>query len=180
MVDSQTSGGDEMFEIGELIMCGGHGVCRVTAITGNPIDKLDRERKYYILEPVFEKGSTIYTPVDNEKIVMRKIMNKKDAKKLIGQIPDIETVWIKEEKSREQMYKEAIRTYDCQSLVQIIKTLYLRRQDRVQQGKKVLSSDEHYLKKAEELLYSEMSLALSIPKERVEEYIFSQINKIRR
>lgn len=166
-----------MFEAGELIMCGGHGVCRVTAITGNPIDKLDKKRKYYILEPVFEKGSTIYTPVDNEKIVMRRIMDEKAAKLLIGRIPDIETVWIKEEKTREQMYKEAIRTYDCQSLVRIIKTLYLRKQDRVQQGKKVLSSDEYYLKKAEELLYGEMSLALSIPKERVESYIFDEIHK---
>ncbi len=127
-----------MFEVGEFIMCGGHGVCRVTAITGNPIDKLDKKRKYYILEPVFEKGSTIYTPVDNEKVIMRRIMTKKDAKTLIGNIPEIETVWIQEEKTREQMYKEAIRTYDCHSLVRIIKTLYLRRKDRVQQGKKVL------------------------------------------
>ena len=63
-----------------------------TAITGNPIDKLDKKRKYYILEPVFEKGSTIYTPVDNDKIVMRKILDEKAAKLLIGRIPDIETV----------------------------------------------------------------------------------------
>lgn len=166
-----------MFEVGELIMCGGHGVCRVTAITGNPVDKMDKKRKYYILEPVFEKGSTIYTPVDNEKVVMRKIMDEKDAKMLISMIPDIETVWVKEEKAREQIYKDAIQTYDCHSLVQIIKTLYLRMQDRLQQGKKVLSSDEYYFKKAEELLYSEMSLALSIPKENVEEYIFDEINK---
>lgn len=166
-----------MFEIGELIMCGGHGVCRIMAITGNPIDKLDKKKKYYILEPVFEKGSTIYMPVDNDKVVMRKIMNEQDAKKLIGKIPDIETVWIKEEKTREQMYKDAIKTYDCHSLVQIIKTLYLRRQDRVRQGKKALSSDEHYLKKAEELLYSEMSLALSVPKDRVEAYIAGEISK---
>ena len=168
-----------MFEVGEYIMCGGHGVCRVKSITGNPIDKLDKKRKYYILEPVFEKSSTIYTPVDNEKVLMRRIMDEKDAKELIEQIPDIETVWIKEEKSREQMYKEAIRTYDCQSLVQIIKTLYLRKMDRVSQGKKVLSSDEFYLKKAEELLYSEMSIALSIPKENVEEYISEEINKVK-
>ncbi|MCI9464749.1 MAG: CarD family transcriptional regulator [Lachnospiraceae bacterium] len=165
-----------MFEVGELIMCGGHGVCRVTAVTGNPIDKLDKKRKYYILEPVYEKGSTIYTPVDNEKVIMRKIMNEKDAKTLIKKIPEIETVWIKEEKTREQMYKDAIRSYDCRSLVQIIKTLYLRRQSRAEQGKKVLSSDEHYLKKAEELLYSEMSLALSIPKENVVDYISREIN----
>lgn len=169
-----------MFEVGEYIMCGGHGVCRVVDITGNPVDRLDKKRKYYILEPAFEKGSTIYTPVDNKKVLMRRIMDEKDAKELIGHIPEIETVWIKEEKSREQMYKEAIRTYDCQSLVQIIKTLYQRKMDRVSQGKKILSSDEHYLRKAEELLYSEMSIALSIPKENVEEYIAEEINKVKK
>ena len=166
-----------MFKKDELIMCGGHGVCRVVNVTGNPIDRLDKVRKYYVLEPVFEKGSTVYTPVDNDKVIMRKIMNKQEAEELVGRITSIETVWIQEEKSREQMYKEAIRTYDCHSLVQIIKTLYLRKQSRLQEGKKVLSSDEQYLRKAEELLYSEMSLALSIPKEEVETYIKEAVHR---
>lgn len=166
-----------MFEKDQLIMCGGHGVCRVVNITGNPVDRLDKVRKYYVLEPVFEKGSTVYTPVDNEKVIMRRIMNKEEAEELTERIGQIDTVWIQEEKSREQMYKEAIRTYDCQSLVQIIKTLYLRKQDRLKEGKKVLSSDEQYLRKAEELLYSEMSLALSIPKESVQTYIKEAVRK---
>ena len=166
-----------MFEKDQLIMCGGHGVCRVVDVTGNPIDRLDKVRKYYVLEPVFEKGSTVYTPVDNDKVVMRRIMNKEEAEELVDKITQINTVWIQEEKNREQMYKDAIRTYDCQSLVQIIKTLYLRKQDRLKEGKKVLSSDEQYLRKAEELLYSEMSLALSIPKEEVGTYIKEAVNR---
>ena len=166
-----------MFEKDQLIMCGGHGVCRVVNVTGNPIDRLDKVRKFYVLEPVFEKGSTVYTPVDNDKVIMRRIMNKKEAEELVGQITKIDTVWIREEKGREQMYKEAIRTYDCQSLVQIIKTLYLRKQNRLKEGKKVLSSDEQYLHKAEELLYSEMSLALSIPKDEVGAYIREAVHR---
>ena len=164
-----------MFEKGELIMCGGHGVCRVIDITGNPIDRFDQEKKYYVLEPVFEKASTIYTPVNNDKIVMRRIMNKEEAEKLIAHIEEIETVWIQEEKRREQTYKEAI--YDSRSLVQIIKTLYQRKRSRINEGKKVFSSDEQYLHKAEELLYSEMSIALSIPKDKVEAYIAEAVDK---
>ena len=166
-----------MFGKGELIMCGGHGVCRVIDITGNPIERSDRNKKYYVLEPVFEKASTIYTPVDNDKIVMRRIMNREEAEKLIAQITEIDTVWIQEEKRREQTYKDAIRTYDSRSLVQIIKTLYKRKRSRINEGKKVLSSDEQYLHKAEELLYSEMSLALSIPKDQVEAYIVEAVKK---
>lgn len=160
-----------MFEKGQLIMCGGHGVCRVVNITGNPVDRRDKVRKYYVLEPLFEKASTIYTPVDNDKVIMRRVMTKEEAEELTRRVTEIDTVWVQEEKNREQMYKEAIRTYDCRSLVQIIKTLYLRKQNRIQEGKKVLSSDEQYLRKAEELLYSEMSVALSIPREEVEAYI---------
>ena len=166
-----------MFEKGELIMCGGHGVCRVIDITDNPIDRMDKEKKYYVLEPVFEKASTIYTPVNNDKIVMRRIMNKDEAEKLIEHITEIDTVWIQEEKRREQTYKDAIRTYDSKSLVQIIKTLYQRKKSRINEGKKVLSSDEQYLHQAEELLYSEMSLALAIPKEKVEEYIAEAVDR---
>ncbi len=166
-----------MFEKGELIMCGGHGVCRVIDITGNPIDQFDKEKKYYVLEPVFEKASTIYTPVDNDKIVMRRIMNKEEAEKLIAHIAEIDTVWIQEEKRREQTYKEAISTYDSRSLAQIIKTLYQRKRSRIDEGKKVLSSDEQYLHKAEELLYSEMSMALSIPKDKVVDYISEAVDK---
>jgi CarD family transcriptional regulator len=166
-----------MFKKGEMIMCGGHGVCRVVDIVGNPIDRLDIKRKFYVLEPVFEKSSTVYVPVDSDKVVMRNIMNKAEAEELIDRVTMIEGVGIKEEKNREEAYKEAIRTYDCQSLVRIIKTLYLRKQNRLREGKKVLSSDEQYLRKAEELLYSEMSLALSIPKEQVSKYITQAVEK---
>ena len=86
-------------------------------------------------------------------------------------------MWVQEEKRREQTYKDAIRTYDSRSLVQIIKTLYQRKRVRINEGKKVLSSDEQYLRKAEELLYSEMSLALSIPKDQVEAYIMEAVRK---
>ena len=104
-------------------------------------------------------------------------MNKEEAEKLIAHITEIETVWIQEEKRREQTYKEAIRTYDSRSLVQIIKTLYQRKRSRINEGKKVLSSDELYLHKAEELLYSEMSIALSIPRDEGEAYIAREVDK---
>lgn len=97
-----------MFEKDQLIMCGGHGVCRVVNVTGNPFDRFDKVRRFYVLEPVFEKASTVYMPVDNEKVVMRRIMNREEAEELIDNMTEIETVWIKEEKGREQMYKDAI------------------------------------------------------------------------
>ena len=81
-----------MFEKDQLIMCGGHGVCRVVNVTGNPFDRFDKVRRFYVLEPVFEKASTVYMPVDNEKVVMRRVMNREEAEELIAG-------WVTEERT---------------------------------------------------------------------------------
>ena len=39
--------------------------------------------------------------------------------------------------------------------------------------------DERFMKKAEELLYSEFSVALDIPKDKVEEYIHDKVEALR-
>ena len=54
-----------MFEIGELIMYGTNGVCRVEGFTRSPFDA-DDEREYYILKPIHDQSNlVIYTPVEN-------------------------------------------------------------------------------------------------------------------
>ena len=57
----------------------------------------------------------------------------------------------------------------------IIKTLYLRRQSRLEGGKKLASVDERYLKMAEDSLYGELAVALDIEKGDVEKFITSHI-----
>lgn len=160
-----------MFQIGEYIIYGANGVCKVMDINDQPVKGSGETRKYYMLEPVYMKGSIIYTPVDNQKVVMRRILKEEEARKLIDRITEIPMIDIKEEKSRSQYYNESIKTYDCESLVRVVKTVYLRKQVRTTHGKKVLSMDDTFLKKAEDLLYGEMAVALSIPKESVCQYI---------
>ena len=68
------------------------------------------------------------------------------------------------------------RLLQWQKWVMIIKTLYIRRMDREARGRKITSTDEKYLKIAENWLYSEMSLALGVPKEEMEDYISSVLD----
>ena len=53
----------------------------------------------------------------------------------------------------------------------MIKALYLRKQDRIEHKKKVTDLDERYFRMAEDYLNSELSLALDISKEKINEYI---------
>lgn len=160
-----------MFEIGEYIVYGVKGVCQVEDITHIDIAGADKNRLYYVLTPIGESSGKIYAPTDNQKVMMRRIISKEEADRLIEELPQIEMLWVPNDKQREAKYKEALSTCDYRAWVSIVKTLYVRKQERVAQGKKVTALDERYMRTAENELYSELSLTLGIPKTEMENYI---------
>lgn len=169
--------GDGMFEIGDYVIYKNNGVCEVgdTIYMGNGKEA----RRYYVLFPVKDKDGKIYTPVDNNSSAMRKILTKNNAMALIRMIPDIEPMRIEDEKKRESIYKEAIRTCDCRELVSLIKTIYLRNNERHAKGMKSTVIDERYFKKAENNLYSELSIAIGIEQSDMPSYIAEVIGETR-
>lgn len=164
-----------MFEVGEYVVYGSKGVCQITDITHIDISGADKDRLYYVLAPVGDANAKIYAPTDNQKITMRKVISKEEADKLISELPEIELLWVPDDKQREAKYKEVMRTCDYRAWVSIVKTLYLRKKERTAQGKKITALDERYMKAAENELYSELSLTLGIPKDQMENYIKEKI-----
>lgn len=158
-----------MFQVGEMIVCDHNGVCRVLDVLEMP--ELKKGALYYELEPVYSRGSRIYVPVDSEKLVMRRISTAEEVEELLDEIPDIETIWIANEKKREEQYKEAARRYQCREWVKIIKTVHMRKRSRGLEGKKITYIDEKYMKLAQENLYGELSIPLNIERNRVGDYI---------
>lgn len=169
-----------VFEIGTYVLCGSHGVCQIEEITAMDLSGMGEERIYYVLSQVYTCGSRLYIPVDNRKVLMRPLLSKAEAKALIRKIPEIEELWIPNEKEREQAYKTALQTCDCEEVVKIIKTLYLRKKLRLENGKKVTAVDMKYFRLAEEQLYGELAVVLSIERSKVENYIVECIERERR
>jgi CarD family transcriptional regulator len=164
-----------MYEIGEQIVYGCQGVYRVEEITHLDLDQSDKERLYYVLVPVTAGTDKIYTPVDNRRINMRPVISKEEAEALIQEIPAIESLTVTSERNREQQYKEALRSCDFHSWISIIKTVYSRQEQRLAQGKKITALDERYLRTTENEAYSELSLALGVPKDQMVPFIRKQI-----
>ena len=162
-----------MFQVGEYIVCDHNGVCQVLAVTEMP--ELKKDVLYYQLEPVYSRGSRIFVPVDSNKLVMRRVFTEEEVETLLKEIPSIETIWISNEKKREEQYREVARKYDCREWVKIIQTIYLRKQNRRMEGKKITYIDEKYMKLAEENLYGEISIPLKISPDRVERFIRARI-----
>lgn len=164
-----------MFEKGEYIVAGNNGICQVREITHLDMRSANKERLYYVLVPIDASDRKIYSPVDNAKVIMRNVLTREEAEQLIDEISDI--AQIEEHDFREDEYKEIMKTCDCKEWVKIIKTLYNRKKNRIESGKKATVTDEKYLKLAEDRLYSELAFAIGKDKSEMVEYITNRIGE---
>ncbi len=166
---------DKKYEIGDVIIYGNNGVCRITDCGRLDSSCADKNAIYYTIEPYYVTGTKIYIPVGNDKVRMRHIATKEEAMKLIDEMKSIDNLWIKDEKNREQEYKDSIKKCDCRELVRIIKTIYLRKKERLAKGKKVTASDEKYFRIAENSLYSELAVSLNMERDKVRDYVINSV-----
>lgn len=166
-----------MYQKGDYVIYGNNGICLIQDITTLNIPGVDKNRKYYLLKPVYVSGSTVYTPVDTADASLRHALSKEEADCLIKSIPDIPLIPLTDEKTLEKTYKEYMRSNSCKAWIQLIKTIYLRKEKRIMKGYKVTALDNRYFNLAETSLYGELSIALGKPRDEVKSYISSCIDE---
>ncbi len=167
-----------MFNIGDLIVYGTTGVCRVIEIGKPALSGVNDGKDYYTLSPYYQAGSRIFTPCDNDRIVMRPIISRNEAEQLINSLEEIDYLTVTDEKQRENTYKDTIKSCDLRSFVSILKTIYKRKTQRIAEGKKVTASDEKYFNLAEDKLSGELAIVLEQPKEMIKEHLISKVKLI--
>lgn len=164
-----------MFKIGDYIMYGVTGGCKVTDIIKEKY--FNNEEDYYVLEPVYATTETIIKiPVANKKVFMRNIISKEDIDNLIEEIPLEKEVWIDDERERNYKFKSMVRSGDYRQWSTLIKTIFLKREEKKLEGKKITQEDERLFKSAEKLLNEEIATILHISPDEVPQYIKNNIS----
>ena len=161
-----------MFSKDDMMVYADTGVCRVMDV-GIPAHLADfaKGRPYYELEPLYSVG-TIYIPVD-APIPMRAVMTKTQAEQLISNIPNVKEEDLSglDTRSLTEKYKNALSSQECTEMVRLIKTVRKKAKAAEEGGRRPGKLDKEYSKRARELLYGELSVALDLPLEQVEEHI---------
>lgn len=160
-----------MFAIGDLVVYGGEGVCRVTEIGVPAISGADKKREYYTLAPLYRTGQ-VMTPVDT-CVLMRPVMTCAEAKDLLSELPSLEPEAPPQPGMRatRDHYHAVCTSYDCRKMARLIKYTARRRKWALSHGKKVSQLDERFSKRAQDQFYGELAAALDIPRDRVPERI---------
>ncbi len=166
-----------MFEIGDYIVYGSEGVCRVVTIGPVPVASMDQSKAYYTLSPVYHTG-VIYAPAD-ARVPMRPMLTRDEAFALIRSISDIpEALELPSDPKRAAAeYRSCLQTNDCKKLLRLIRAVYKKRALAAALGRGFGQTDDRFFKRAKELLYGELALSLDMPVERVADEIAREINE---
>ncbi len=166
-----------MYNIGDLIIYGNHGVCKVEAVSTPEICGIDKNSLYYTLCSLYHK-ERIFTPVDTN-VFMRPVITYEEAQQLISLIPSIvESVYNNRRmKLMEEHYQEFMQTHECSDLIRLLKSIYAKKIIVLGQGKRLGQIEERFMRRAEDLLFGEFSAALDIPKESVKSYIDEKVKE---
>lgn len=161
-----------MYNVGDIIVYGEHGICRVAAVgplnLGGPSDRL-----YYTLHPYYQPELVIYAPIDNERVVIRPPITKEEAEQIVSDLPDVAEMEIPDEKGRELLFSQIQHGCDCRALAGMLKALYQRRAQRQKKGRRATSLDERYFRAAEDQLFGELAFALKMDRNEATTYIRS-------
>lgn len=158
-----------MYNVGQLVVYGGHGVCRVDGMEERTVDR--KQVTYYVLKPLDHGQTEFYVPVHNPVALakLRCLLTKQELVSLLRSEKTSENCWIPEENRRKQRYKELINSSDFASLVQMVNTLQIHRQQQLEAGKKFHLCDENFLRDAKRTLEGEISVVLEIPVAQIPE-----------
>ena len=164
-----------MLEKGSYVIFGSNGVCRVTDIRSETMYR--KVRTYYVLESVNDPGATIYVPVDNEALLarMRKIPDREEILKMLDALKDEIISWEPDNRLRAEQFNGILDRCDLWELLALIRTIREKRRRLAAENKKLGSSDDNALKRAEKIINGEFGFALSIPPEEVPAYIVARL-----
>ena len=86
---------------------------------------------------------------------------------LIREMPSVQTEWIENDAQRKEAQTKVLHDGDHRELMRMIKSLHIRRRDRLAAGKRFHQADERALDEAENLLYQEFAQVLGLKPEEI-------------
>lgn len=104
--------------------------------------------------------------------IIREVSTKEELSELMERMPYIQTIQAPNGKVRRELYELSMKKFDDVEWVKVIKSVYLRMEDR-----RYEDFEPGYMEKAKQFLYGEIAVCFEIPFEEVEQFVNDTIKK---
>lgn len=166
-----------MFKTGDTVLYSATGVCTVSDIEKKVIGK--EIKLYYVLKPISKANSTVYVPVDSEKLVskMHDILSKEELLTVIHESKSRPDIWIDNDQTRREEFTKILSNGNRLELLLLVRSLCAHRDRQVAMGRKFHIADSKIFDEAERILYDELSWTFEIDTEDVPAFIEKELAK---
>jgi len=124
------------------------------------------EKIYVITESGIEEKT------DEMAGVIREISTKEELSELMERMPYIQVIQAPNRKARKELYEISMKKYDDVEWVKVIKSVYLRMEDR-----RYEDFEQEYMDKAKQFLYGEIAARFEISYEEVDSFVNETVER---
>ena len=165
-----------MYQVGQKVFYGSHGVCSVLDIETKTVDR--KPVRYFALAPLDHPDARYYIPTENPTALAKisPLMERRELEAIFAGTMD-QSIWISDENRRKQRYRELISSGDRRSLFAMIYALNQHRKQQEEQGRKFHLCDENFLRDAQKLICSEVAEVMNMSNAEADAYISTWLDK---
>ena len=166
-----------MFQVGERVVYGIHGVCNIISLEMQKVD--GKEVVYLVLEPSAQPGSRYLVPCHNPAAMAKltKMLTREEMECLICSDAVRKNCWIQDEGDRKQVYRELISSGNREKIMSMVHTLYLHKAEQTAAGRKIHMCDDNFLRDAEKRLISEICAVMEMDADTAKQFLRTRLKK---
>lgn len=146
---------------GDVVLYNPSGVCRIEAIREASFGSAAGE--YYVLKPLYREDTTIYVPVENERLTrrMRPLLTPAEAETLLTDPPGESPAWIEDSRERAETYTRLLSEGERAAVIRVIRLLTAHKAEVARLNHKFYASDEKVLDAACRMIGEELAYVLN-------------------
>lgn len=163
-----------MFNIGDLVIYSTMGICKIVDICEKTY--AGTTRNYYIMHPIEDDTLIIQNPVDNDRIMMKKIIGRNEAEEVLEsfKLPGIQ--WIENGNERNRNYSDIVSSGDRRGISNIINTLMCKKYELEMADKKISEHDRKLLLHNQKILFKELAITLETTVDAISKKVNTMIS----
>ncbi len=148
------------YKVGDFLVHEGSGVCQIEDIDDMELMGKGSKKTYYCMSPVFKAGAKVFTPIDGSTVRLRPVAEEARFTKILDTLDDIECIEEPNDRMLQEKFKEVMSEFTPEALARVVKTVLVRKWQRIAAGKKVMALDEKIFAVAGRKLFEEMAFAM--------------------
>lgn len=166
---------DEMtqYSIDQIVVHKREGLAKIVGI------KTMGSQDYFMLHAKRGDGENIYVPVLSANEIIRPLMDKNEADKILKLMNDIILVFNPNTKQRRDDFKRRLNSGSIEDLVFLCKQLFsFKNDENLKSQIKLGQMDYLLLEHASNMLFDEFSISYNINRDLVEDFVFKRMKSL--